>query len=718
MEPLKKINDVVTPLPRGGYLVDSGAGYIQFGAPPETIKDTMLLPKGAPLLYVLPGEFFNWIKGISIAELEFPIYYNFFIRDKKTRIICYREQGERFLKVLRESLFGPEVPDFSKDFETAPYDPVNIKKEMDYFRYMSFDDVVEFCFYENNSCDIDGITVAIDTNGDFAVQQDSRTIAQIPGRIEYMPKYLIGERLTEPYEPPLFGMTCLGPSHGFDPHENTSGFILWLNHSGIMIDPPVNSTEWLLDSNVNPKFIDSIILTHCHADHDAGTFQKILEEGKVTIYTTRSILMSFLRKYSALTNTSVEYLMSLFEFHPVMIGAPLFIHGARFDMFYTLHSIPAIGFRMEFQDRSLTYSSDHNNEAGLHNHLFNEGIISKERFEDLRNFPWDSTVVFHDAGSPPLHSKISYLNELPEEIKKKIMIYHIAKNEVPENTDLVLAQFGIENTVYFDVSPPPFEKTYQVLGLLKYLDFFHEISITKAQEFISIVKEEKFAKGDTIIKSATIGDKFFIIYSGNVSVHSDDGRYSKIMGAYDYFGEMSLVTGEMRSATVVAENDVVLFAIEKDKFLNFIVGTEYEKSLRQLARVRDNEAWEILSMSSFLSFFTSTQRTWLEAMLIPVEFKGSGTLIEEGKPVRRLFIIRKGEVIVSREKENRAIMMKGDLVGPVLDVFESRDSAFSFEYHEPVSLYEIEVSRFLGLLRENPGLVMKFHYVFTEYLFL
>ena len=66
-------------LPRGGYIVDTPAGYIQFGSPPETIKDSMHLPKGVPQFFVLPNRFFNWIKGISVAEIEFPIYYNFFL---------------------------------------------------------------------------------------------------------------------------------------------------------------------------------------------------------------------------------------------------------------------------------------------------------------------------------------------------------------------------------------------------------------------------------------------------------------------------------------------------------------------------------------------------------------------------------------------------------------------------------------------------------------
>ena len=40
---LTELKGVMTALPRGGYLVDTSAGYIQFGSPPETLKDTILL---------------------------------------------------------------------------------------------------------------------------------------------------------------------------------------------------------------------------------------------------------------------------------------------------------------------------------------------------------------------------------------------------------------------------------------------------------------------------------------------------------------------------------------------------------------------------------------------------------------------------------------------------------------------------------------------------
>jgi CRP-like cAMP-binding protein len=715
--PLTELTETVTQLPRGGFLVTTSIGYIQFGIPPESIKDTMLLPAGIPLIYVLPAEYFNWIKGISIAELEFPIYYNYFIRHKKTRIVCFPGEVSKFKKVLQESLFGPEVLDFSGDFAPGPDLGEDIKREIKHFRVMDFDDVMEFHTYRDGRYDIDGVSIQIDSTGNFELYEKGRYIAYVPGMIDYTPKYIVGERLSAPFRPPLYGITCLGPSHGFDPHENTSGILIWMNHHGIMVDPPVNSTEWLLDSNVSPKLIDTIILTHCHADHDAGTFQKILEEGKVSIYTTRTVMMSFLRKYSALTDSAPEYLLSLFEFRPVEVGRPVFIHGGRFMFFYTLHSIPTIGFRQEFQEKSITYSSDHNNDPTLHVQLLQKGVIGKERYRELKAFPWESTIVFHESGYRPLHTPVEFLGALPDDIKKKTLVYHISSEHIPASSGLTRASFGIEKTIYFDVAPPAYESAYVMLGLLKYLDFLHDTPIHKAQEFISIVEEEHFNKGDIIIRKDTIGDKFYIIYTGNVSISSEDGRFKKIFGPFDYFGEAALITGERRSANVHAETDVTAFSITKEKFLSFIAGTDYELTLSHLVEIRDMEAWEILSTSRFMKFFTSTQRSWLETMLSSAEFTKPGTLIREGAPVDRVYIIRSGNVIVKRGEETVAVLQKGDIIGSSLDIYRNSASTYTFLHESPILLYEIDSAKFSAFLKRNPGLIMKLHYIFSQYIF-
>jgi hypothetical protein len=135
LEELKSISEKVYELPRGGYLVDTPSGYLQFGSPPETIKDTMLLPGGVPEIFVLPEKMFNWLKGISIAEIEFPLYFNYFIRSKKTIIICRDYQFPKVKRVLEESLFGPESFDINDDYsDTDEENIADIKSEMEFFR--------------------------------------------------------------------------------------------------------------------------------------------------------------------------------------------------------------------------------------------------------------------------------------------------------------------------------------------------------------------------------------------------------------------------------------------------------------------------------------------------------------------------------------------------------------------------------------------------------
>ncbi len=706
-----KKNHTVRKLQRGGYLIETHDGLIQFGSPPETIKDTMNEKNGVPSIFVLPEKFFSWTKGISVAELEFPIYYNFFFRKLRTTIVCQKPQAERFKKVLRESVFGPDQPDFSIDY-TDKNKAYDISPEISYFRTMELGDMVEFATFENNVCKIGSTEISITENKDFDIYCGGEVISQIPGTIEYEPKYLIGERLHEPFLPPLFGMTCLGPSHGFDPEENTSGFILWINHHGIMIDPPVNSTEWLLDSNVSPKFIDSIILTHCHADHDAGTFQKILEEEKVNVYTTKTIMMSFLEKYSVFTDSSKEYLMSLFNFIPVKIDDPFFIHGARFRAFYSLHSIPTIGFRAEFQNRSLTYSSDHNNTPDLHAELLEKGIISQKRYEELSSFPWDSDIIFHESGVPPLHTPVSFLASQPEEIKKKIIVYHISQKDLPSDSKLAIAKYGIENTIYLDADKPEFEKAYRTLSLFRSLDFFKQMTLNDVQDFLGNVTEKKFSRGEKIIKKGDPGDSFYIIHTGNVSIKSEDGQYKKILGTYDYFGETALLKDESRSADVTAETEVTLYSIEKDKFLQFVRGTEYEKIIFRLAENRDREAWEIFAESNFLKHVTSTQRIWLESM-IESEVKPEGsTIIKHGQVINEIYILKKGSVELTGQSNKKFILYRGDIIGSVEDLFYDKPSSYTFSCHEEVSLYKIKRKNFKRFLEQNPGLIMKLQYNF------
>ena len=168
-------------------------------------------------------------------------------------------------------------------------------------------------------------------------------------------------RITPTFHPPSFGVTVLGNSHGFDKNGSTSGYVLWVNGRGIMIDPPPYSSATLEREGIRPQMIMAIIITHCHADHDAGAFQKVMTGARVAIITTPTIYKSFIRKYSALSGLRPTLLKHSHRHRPAIVGQPLKFQGAVFHFTYTLHTIPCLSFKVEWKGRSMVFTGDHLN---------------------------------------------------------------------------------------------------------------------------------------------------------------------------------------------------------------------------------------------------------------------------------------------------------------------------------------------------------------------
>ena len=357
----------VISLSRGGYIIKTPCGCLQIGAPPETIKDSMSVLGEVPDTFVVPNKIFSVERGVSLADFEFPTYYNFFIKRRPVRIIGFDHQLKTCQHVVREALLGPEVINLVREY---PYginrDLIpNLRAEMEYLRADGLsgkrkaelsDMIIPISWGPNNRVPFGNM--ALERNKDVLKVVDGRNVlAEVPLDISFGANVPDVDS-TKPFEPPLFGLTVIGSGSGFDTKELTSGFILWINKRGILVDPPVDSTKWLKTMDINPRLIDDCILSHCHADHDSGILQKLLEEKKINLYTTETVMESFIRKYQPLTGLTRSTFMSLFKFHPINLQVPIRINGGEFRFFYTLHSIPTIGFEVYFQGKSFVNSSD------------------------------------------------------------------------------------------------------------------------------------------------------------------------------------------------------------------------------------------------------------------------------------------------------------------------------------------------------------------------
>jgi CRP-like cAMP-binding protein len=84
-----------------------------------------------------------------------------------------------------------------------------------------------------------------------------------------------------------------------------------------------------------------------------------------------------------------------------------------------------------------------------------------------------------------------------------------------------------------------------------------------------LFKERRFAAGETVAKEGAGGAAFFIIRAGEaaVTVHGDSRPG---LGPGDYFGEISLIDGGERSATVTAVTDLVCLGLTYWDFRPFV----------------------------------------------------------------------------------------------------------------------------------------------------
>lgn len=119
----------------------------------------------------------------------------------------------------------------------------------------------------------------------------------------------------------------------------------------------------------------------------------------------------------------------------------------------------------------------------------------------------------------------------------------------------------------------------------------------------------KHSAGEIVIQQGDEGDNFYIIDSGEVDVFVSD-EYVSTIGEGGSFGELALIYGTPRAATIKSRTDVKLWAIDRVTYRRILMGSQirkrkmYEQFLEKVSILESLDKWERLTVADALEAVT------------------------------------------------------------------------------------------------------------------
>ena len=107
------------------------------------------------------------------------------------------------------------------------------------------------------------------------------------------------------------------------------------------------------------------------------------------------------------------------------------------------------------------------------------------------------------------------------------------------------------------------QKHIQLIEIIEKIPLFSGLNTQQIKKVIGICTKRELKKGEIVCNAGEESHEMFIILRGTLNITFEDGKVLSQVNPIGIVGEMGVFTGEKRSATIVAEIDSILLAIQK-----------------------------------------------------------------------------------------------------------------------------------------------------------
>jgi len=110
------------------------------------------------------------------------------------------------------------------------------------------------------------------------------------------------------------------------------------------------------------------------------------------------------------------------------------------------------------------------------------------------------------------------------------------------------------------------DNTRRFIQIIDKIPMFEGLKPFQALEILKLCKPRGFSDREVLCKQGTRSTEMFILLSGNLLVTAPDGTLLTKLAPITIVGEMGLITGDPRSANVIADQKASVFEVSKIKF--------------------------------------------------------------------------------------------------------------------------------------------------------
>ena len=106
--------------------------------------------------------------------------------------------------------------------------------------------------------------------------------------------------------------------------------------------------------------------------------------------------------------------------------------------------------------------------------------------------------------------------------------------------------------------------------LLAQVPLFSHLSRRHLKRLADSTTEQRYMEGASIVRAGDEGDSFFVIVEGQASVRNTAGKTVNHLVPGDFFGEISLLDGGARTATVVSDTPMRMLVLKRNAFRKIV----------------------------------------------------------------------------------------------------------------------------------------------------